>query len=202
MHYYWLPFKDEGWHNDIVKLGKLDTENIRILPFEDLKSGDAHKTPGLAALPGAWNNIQGDDHVFVVGHGHNFTTDKISWKLNDPAMPPSKTWSVTELADNLATRLRTLKKANLTIHVYACFSGNNITICSKSFGKKLAKKLKPHGFNGRVIGYKGAIGMLKARGHQTGSSRLTAAPHFLCFGSGPDMRGKATHAATIAWVIS
>ncbi|KXO07131.1 hypothetical protein AKG98_2700 [Moritella sp. JT01] len=207
MKYYWLPFEDKDWQLDMVRLAKSDDINSKILPFESGVAANA--CFGLTARAGDWREIKAGDQIFVVGHGHKYQTDKMSWKLKvpnpanptGPTVPSSKTWSHIELALHLSAKLGLLKKQNLTIHIYACFSGNNITVFSKSLGSKVTKELKGHRFNGKVIGYKGAIGMLKARGHQTGSSRITAAPHFSRFGSGPDMRGKATTDAITSWII-
>ncbi|WP_036800819.1 hypothetical protein [Photobacterium marinum] len=189
MSYYWLPFRDENWHLDTIsRMARADS----ILPFDDCSPAGRTRT-GANRRNANWKDITLNDHLFVVGHGHKFSTNMISWKLNDAE---HVTWTASELADRLAYNLTHAKNYNLTIHVLACFSGNNITFFSKSFGKKLAKKLRSRGFSGNLVCYKGGVGMLKARGHQTGSSRITAAPHFI-FGSGADVKGKSTDNSTI-----
>ncbi|OAJ34117.1 hypothetical protein [Piscirickettsia salmonis] len=192
MNYYWLPFKDHRLHPDV--LNRMECTDA-ILPFDNgLPAGFHHW--GISATDRCWQDISYNDQIFVVGHGHLYSTNKISWQIDKDNII---TLDICELVNKLANNLEHAKKYNLTINILACFSGNNITIFSKSLGYKLANQLKQREFNGQVVCYKGAIGTLGARGYQTGQSRVTAKCHILR--SGVNTRGRTTAESAKIFII-
>lgn len=191
-NYYWLPFKDEDWHSDTIKRMN---KNDYILPFIDGTSA-ARTRLGASGTAGIWSNVGSGDQLFIGGHGHKYSTEKITWVL--PGNNAS--WTASQLAAAIKLQLANGAQRKIDFHVLACFGANNITPLSKSFGSKLAKELKARGFRGSVTAYKGATGMLAAQGHQTGTSRISALPHF-AFGGQASTTGPITSESGVSWPL-
>ncbi|PKF63503.1 hypothetical protein CW745_01235 [Psychromonas sp. psych-6C06] len=191
-NYYWLPFKDDGWHSDTLK--RMNNNDF-ILPFLDGTSA-ARSSLGASRPAGAWSDVGSSDQLFIGGHGHKYSTEKITWVLPGN----NKSWTASQLASAIKLNLANGAQRKIDFHVLACFGANNITPLSKSFGSKLAKELKARGFRGTVTAYKGATGMLGAQGHQTGSSRITALPQF-AFGGQASTTGPLTTESGVTWQL-
>lgn len=191
-NYYWLPFKDEGWHSDTVaRMSRSDA----ILPFLDGTA--ATRTRGGNSRPaGQWSDIGTGDQLFIGGHGHKYSTEKVTWVLGTGNV----SWTASQLASAIKLKIANGGQRKIDFHILACFGANNMTPLAKSFGSKLAKELKARGFRGSLTAYKGATGMMAARGHQTGTSRLTALPQF-AFGDGASTTGNPTKDAGVKWQL-
>jgi hypothetical protein len=190
--YYWLPFQDDGWHNDTV--GRMNSTDA-ILPFTDGTSASRTKL-GSSRPAGQWSDIGSGDQLYIAGHGHKYSTEKVTWVLTNKNI----SWTATQLASAIKLNLANCGQRKIDFHILACFGANNITPLAKSFGSKLARELKVRGLRGTLTAYKGATGMMAARGHQTGSSRISAAPHF-AFGGNASTTGTATKDAGVTWQL-
>ncbi len=191
-NYYWLPFQDNQWHRDTVsRMSRRDA----ILPFSD--GASACRTLGGLSKPAAqWRDIGSGDQLFIAGHGHKYSTEKVTWVLENRNI----SWTANQLASAIKLNLANNSQRSIDFHILACFGANNITPFAKSFGSKLAKELKVRGLRGTLTAYKGATGLMAARGHQTGSSRITAASH-LAFNRHPNTTGNATSDAGVTWQL-
>ena len=191
-NYYWLPFLDEAWHSDTVARM---THRDAILPFADGTA--ATRTRGGNSKPaGRWSDIGSGDQVLIGGHGHKYSTEKVTWVTANRNI----SWTASQLASAIKLNLANCGQRKIDFHILACFGANNMTPLAKSFGSKLAKELKVRGLRGTLTAYKGAIGMMAARGHQTGTSRITAMPYF-AFGDGASTTGNPTKDAGVKWQL-
>ncbi|MCP4321123.1 MAG: hypothetical protein GY951_06880 [Psychromonas sp.] len=191
-NYYWLPFKDEDWHSDTIKRM---SNNDAILPFLDGTSASRTKL-GASKPAGIWSEVGSGDQLFIGGHGHKYSTEKITWVLQKN----NTSWTASQLAAAIKLNLANGSQRKIDFHILACFGANNITPLSKSFGLKLTRELKARGFRGSVTAYKGATGMLGAQGHQTGTSRITALPQFALTGNA-STTGPSTSGAGVTWQL-
>ncbi len=191
-NYYWLPFKDDDWHSDTIK--RMNNSDY-ILPFLDGSSA-ARTRLGASGTAATWADVGSGDQLFIGGHGHKYSTEKITWVL-----PGNNTsWTASQLAAAIKLNLTNGAQRKIDFHVLACFSANNITPFAKSFGSKFAAELKSRGFRGSVTAYKGATGMMAAQGHQTGTSRITALPQFAVTGQA-SITGPVTSQSGVTWQL-
>ena len=187
--YYWVPLGDKDWLADTRKRIKEDGGDGLLLPYRlGQHVGNLDKA--------LWSDIQAGDSITIAAHGHKYTTEKVSWIVSGETV----SWSSEYLASALHTCMGNNVSFNINYYLLACFGANNITPFAPSFGKRFAASLKAYRFRGTLTAYKGATGMNKAHGFQTGSSRITAAPSFL-LGDGAKKEGTATYDAGVTWQL-
>jgi hypothetical protein len=192
--FYWLPFPDKGWHADTLARG--DRRYDKMLPFLD--GTDASRSASGVSLPaGAWSEIKEGDELWLPVHGHKYSTEIASWSVEGKLI----SWTAPQFAEKLLEKLLWKGAYSLHYHLLACFGANNISLFAKSFGERLANAMTALNFQGTLTAYKGATGLAANRGHQIGTSRLTAAPIFLMHrGPGaPSATTLATQDAAKSW---
>lgn len=166
-----------------------------ILPFADGTSAKRTKI-GSSRPEGQWRDLGSGDQLLIAGHGHKYSTEKVTWVLANKKI----SWTASQLASAIKLNLANCGQRRIDFHILACFGANNMTPLAKSFGSKLARELKVRGIRGTLTAYKGVTGMMASRGHQTGTSRISAAPK-LIFGGSVRTTGNPTKDAGVIWQL-
>lgn len=161
------PYPRDKQEEDLKKEGEL----INSVDESTFKDPNFHRAK--------WSDLKEGDNVWIVGHGRAIDAQTMAWARND--------WQSKKCSDNdivvkkveqivmeIAARME--YKPSLNFYIFACFSGNKLVM--DSLAGNFAKKLRCWGFSGRVIGWKGALGLNSVIDKQISTGRKN---HFIRF---------------------
>lgn len=164
-NFAWVPFPDPQWSAHVRSMDS----KIKILPHND-ETSNPQTDYGVTV---SWKEIKAEDTLFIAAHGRRFSTETVAWNDGKGGV---RQWTADNLAGALCDKLGESRYLSLDYRLLACFGANNITPLAKSFGSRLAARMKTRKMKGTLTAYRGVtgIGGLNA-GLQEGSSRVTYA---------------------------